>query len=262
MKGHRLFCLALLVLLLAAPAAQAYPRPGQSTSRSVLPYPSIVALLLQAARDPPKIVQQSAFHAPTGPGNPLTHSASTLPPWQINRTPPSDLPDPNLNAPTGLQQSNLEPSYKEVDLDYAAPGDTLAYTVHIINSGDATSAYLWDPIPWVADFVPGSEWASSGSISFNPVDGTIEWLGDVPAGGEVQAGFEVVVSHLAAAGQPIINTAWIWDYGPGIWHERPTTTIGDTPFTGYDNTGKTLVDTCHSWECEWFECATLCDEIT
>jgi uncharacterized repeat protein (TIGR01451 family) len=262
MKGHRLFCLALLVLLLAAPAAQAYPRPGQPPQRNALLHHSIAALLLRVARDPPKIVQHPGFHAPPGLENPLTHSASTLPPWQINRAPPPGLLDPNLIESVGPAQSNLEPSYKEVDLDHAAPGDTLAYTVHIINSGDATSAYLWDPIPWVADFVPGSEWASSGTISFNPVDGTIEWLGDVPAGGEVQAGFEVVLSHLAAAGQPIINTAWIYDYGPGIWHERPTTTIGETPFTGYDNTGKTLVDTCDSWECEWFECATVCDEVT
>jgi uncharacterized repeat protein (TIGR01451 family) len=173
-------------------------------------------------------------------------------------------------AASPLQPSDLSPSYKEVNLDHAAPGDTVEYTIHVVNEGSATTAYLADYIPWVLDFVPGSEWASSGDVSFNSDEGAIEWLGDVPAGGEVQVGFEATVSRLAAAGQPIVNVAGIYDYGTGAWHYPDATTIATTTFTGYDNAGKIAVDggwgggegeSCGSWECEWYECADPCEVL-
>ena len=163
-----------------------------------------------------------------------------------------------------LLQSDLSPSYKEVSPDHAAPGDTVEYTIHIVNAGySATTAYLIDYIPWVLDYVPGSEGASSGDVWFNPEEGAIEWVGDVPAGGEVWVVFEVVVSRLAAAGQPIENVAWIYDYDSGDWYDPDATTIATTTFTGFDTFGKLPIDSCWSWECEWYECADAdpCEEM-
>lgn len=153
----------------------------------------------------------------------------------------------------------LEP-VKEVNLDYAAPGNTLEYTIHIVNEGLTTTAHLTDVILSVLDHVPDSEWASSGEVWFDPDEDAINWFGEVPASGEVQISFEATVSRRAAVGQPIVNVAWIYDEGTGEEYELDVTTIVSTPFTGYDNAGWLPIDSCLFWECQWYECADPCEE--
>jgi uncharacterized repeat protein (TIGR01451 family) len=166
---------------------------------------------------------------------------------------------PIITAETHITTPTLKPSIG-VNLDRAAPGDTLEYTIHIVNEGLTTTAYLADYIPTALDYAPGSVWASSGVAGFDPDDGVINWFGEVSTGGEVQVGFEATVSHRAAAGQPIVNVAWIYDEVTGDEHELDVTTIVSTSFKGYDNVGKLAVDTCWNWECEWYECSDPCDD--
>lgn len=175
--------------------------------------------------------------------------------------------EPAVNDP---EQSDLSPSFKSVSADHAAPGDLLEYTIQIINAGPLpTLASLEDVIPETLDFVPGSEWASSGFVWF--ADGVLQWEGEVlPLPDEVQVTFSATVNPVAAAGQPIVNHVVIWDLGSGMFFDREAITIGTTHFTGLDNPGKTAVDGggigsggyCGPWECLWFECNDPCNEFT
>ena len=175
---------------------------------------------------------------------------------------------PGATAP---EQSDLSPSHKLVSADFAAPGDTLEYTINIINAGSESAflASLEDVIPETLDFVEGSEWASSGVVWF--ADGILQWEGEVPPlGGEVQVRFHATVNPLAAAGQPIVNRATLYDWGTPGQFPLEATTIGTTHFTGFDNPGKIAVDGggiggeggCGPWECMWYECSDPCDEWT
>lgn len=177
-------------------------------------------------------------------------------------------------TPTGVsdpEQSDLSPSLKLVSAEYAAPGDILEYMFEIFNVGiDPTFASLEDELPEGLDFVQGSEWASSGFVSF--ADGSLYWEGDVfPLAPAVQVGFEATVNPLAAAGQPIVNHALLQDIATGGIFPLDATTIGTTHFTGLDNPGKIAVDGggigggeggCGPWECMWYECTDPCDEWT
>lgn len=165
-----------------------------------------------------------------------------------------------VTAETHITTPTLEPSI-EVNLDRAAPGDILEYTIYIVNEGSATIPYLVDYIPSVLDYVPGSAWASSGEVWFDPEEGTINWFGEVPAGGEVQVSFEATVSRRAVVGQPIVNEALLVDEVTGDEYDLHVTTIVDTSFKGYDNVGKLAVDSCWFWECWEYECTDPCEEM-
>lgn len=176
--------------------------------------------------------------------------------------PPTTAAYPAIDA--GLQQFNLSAT-KTVNLARAAPGDTLEYTIQLVNeTPDVVPALVDDPIPSVLDFVLGSEWASAGTVVFQ--DGSIHWDGDILPGGEVEIGFAATVSRLAIAGQPITNTASIIDGSGGGMEQRSATTIAETSFTGYDNTGKTAIDSmcemgagCGARECLEYECSDECE---
>lgn len=258
--GTARFLLAVMILMLAfPPLARAAPRPAEpagTTSPDPMEHRFAVT-----APSPPAFPDAIVHHGETSTSQRNEHNRVYR--MLHQQTGPSKAPElaaSQTSAPSP-EQSNLSPSYKEVSPEYAGPGDTLVYMIHIVNAGDLTSAYLYDPLPWVTDFVPGSEWASSGDVWFNPTEGAIEWQGDVLGGGEVQVSFKVTLSYLAAAGQPIVNTAYIYDYSTGDWFDRPGTSIGLSPFSGYDNSGKTAVDSCYAWECDWFECADPCEEM-
>jgi uncharacterized repeat protein (TIGR01451 family) len=83
------------------------------------------------------------------------------------------------SAATTVMGPDLTNWSKTVDKVMALPGDTLAYTITLRNSGPVTAsnASLVDPIPAHTTYVPGS--ATGGAVYNSGLD-QIEWVGDVP----------------------------------------------------------------------------------
>ena len=95
----------------------------------------------------------------------------------------------------------------------AMPGDTVTYTVDIINGGvaDSTATTMVDPIPAGMTYVAASCTATSGTCTYNGTDDQVEWSGTVAVGATETITFEVTVDSGAACGTPILNTATIDD---------------------------------------------------
>lgn len=104
--------------------------------------------------------------------------------------------------------SDFSSSSKAVDMAEASPGETLAYTLKIVNSGsDAASGTV------VTDRLNGNlenpANISSGGV-YDPGAGTVTWsLGSVPAGGQVSLSFTADIAPSAPAGTVIENSASI-----------------------------------------------------
>ena len=61
---------------------------------------------------------------------------------------------------------------KRVAADKVNPGDVIFYTINYVNSGDeeATNAFLDDPIPKGAVYIPGSAFGKDADVTFS-IDG-------------------------------------------------------------------------------------------
>jgi len=118
---------------------------------------------------------------------------------------------------------NLSTSAKQVDKSTAEPGDTLAYTITLSNTGaaDASTVSVKDPIPANTTYVPGSASATSGTIT--DTEG-IQWTGSVAANGSVAITFQVAIDTDLTEPMAIVNTATI-DDGVNPAFERRAVTI-------------------------------------
>jgi uncharacterized repeat protein (TIGR01451 family) len=94
----------------------------------------------------------------------------------------------------------------EVDQPLAVPGNTLRYTIRIINfSDDVLPAAMTDTLPMNATYDTGSLWASAGEWGL--VGDMITWTVELAASDIVSLTFTVTVDPLAADGSRIAHTA-------------------------------------------------------
>ena len=82
-------------------------------------------------------------------------------------------------ALTTIEGPSLVQSTKKVDKKQAIAGDTLTYSIYLVNKSteyDATGLQLFDPIPAHATFVNGS---ATGGCFYNSAEKRIEWSGNL-----------------------------------------------------------------------------------
>ena len=106
--------------------------------------------------------------------------------------------------------SNLSPSYMQVNLYQAAPVGILECTVYVVNTGSATEVEVTAEFLRQMNYIPDSEWASTGKARIDLEEGIVYWDGDVPADDQVAFGFQAIVVSLAA-GQPVFGEVLIYD---------------------------------------------------
>lgn len=85
---------------------------------------------------------------------------------------------------------------KEVDKTKAAPGETLTYTINIVNNGEVklTSVFLADTLPNQVTYISGSTSATKGTIAISITDA---WVGDGLNLGTLEVGQKVSVTFKA-----------------------------------------------------------------
>jgi uncharacterized repeat protein (TIGR01451 family) len=101
-------------------------------------------------------------------------------------------------------EADLSGSYKGISNSTPDPGGTLTYTLLIANAGGSTAFTLTDAIPISTTYVPGSAWASTGTITDVA---SITWSGTVSANVTISATFGVVVDPGIDSPTAIVNTA-------------------------------------------------------
>jgi uncharacterized repeat protein (TIGR01451 family) len=83
-------------------------------------------------------------------------------------------------AATRYRSADLTNTRKDVSLSQVQVGDTVTYTITIINSGGgATSFAATDTLPAALSFVSGSLQAGHGVVSYDPEARQIVWSGDL-----------------------------------------------------------------------------------
>ncbi|MCR4406533.1 MAG: hypothetical protein NUW24_06390 [Anaerolineae bacterium] len=113
-----------------------------------------------------------------------------------------------------VSSPDLTTSTKSVNLTTAEPGDVLAYTIALTNTGNMNaSASLTDTIPANTTLIEGSLSATAGNTSYNPGNRTISWNGTVPglSAAPVLVTFRARVDFPLDNGTLITNTAFIDD---------------------------------------------------
>jgi len=87
--------------------------------------------------------------------------------------------------------------------EWVETGEPFPYSIEIQSTSDIPANLLQDPIPDGAYYVPGSAWASSGSVNYS--EGIVTWEGDISSGVPITITFDVTPT--ATACQPITNSA-------------------------------------------------------
>ncbi len=100
----------------------------------------------------------------------------------------------------------LAGSYKSASQNMLAPGETLTFTIKLINSGTEDALVdVTDPVPAELSYIPGS---SGGS--YNPGTKTLSWNDvTVPSKDEVSLSFAVTMAAQVNVRTKVINTATI-----------------------------------------------------
>ncbi len=112
----------------------------------------------------------------------------------------------------------LDNSYKSVSNPRPAPGDSLTYTIRLINPGPVLSSVrVTDTLPMNATLMNGSVNASSGSWGVN--GGAITWTGSVSTSISITLTYVMTTSSAITLPMAIVNTALI-DDGLGNVHTR------------------------------------------
>jgi len=132
----------------------------------------------------------------------------------------------------------LETSYKTAPAQ-AVVGDSIAYSVHIINSGDApaAAATLVDPIPTGTTY--NSDVAcSAGACSYNAGLNQIEWTGAISVSAAVTVTFSVDTDGMVC-GNVVVNEATLDD--PELFEDSVVKTASTslvsmtpTPLEGFE----------------------------
>jgi uncharacterized repeat protein (TIGR01451 family) len=110
---------------------------------------------------------------------------------------------------------DFSPSTKRASQPVSGAGETLTYTLTLLNIGAAaSSAHITDTLPAEVQYL-GNLWASAGTGLY--AGGTITWTGSVPPDTPVTIGFNVAVSTSITSPRLVINTALIDDGFGHIW---------------------------------------------
>ena len=147
-------------------------------------------------------------------------------------------------ATTDIEAPVLTGSYKYVTPQVVSPGDTLTFTVFMLNTGsaDAVGVTLYDPIPDYATYVADSV---TGGATYNASQDRVEWEGTIAAGGSTTVTFQVTADQ-TTRGLPIINQATIshpWAYTTDEYATAGVLTGADILVVEDDYTGTDMRDT-------------------
>ncbi|MBI2953768.1 MAG: DUF11 domain-containing protein [Chloroflexi bacterium] len=100
---------------------------------------------------------------------------------------------------------NISTSSKSARPTVVAPGDTVTYTIRLVNTGNYNaSASLTDPLPSQLNYVNGSASATSGIATYN--SGAIRWTGDVTVVSPVTITFRAT-AKVGLRDDTVVNTA-------------------------------------------------------
>ncbi|MFN8485679.1 MAG: S8 family serine peptidase [Anaerolineae bacterium] len=93
------------------------------------------------------------------------------------------------------------------DRSVAADGDTLTYSIRVVNRSPNRRAavYLYNPVPAHATLIPDSVQGATTA------DNRVLWNGSLAPGGEVNIRYKVTLDHGLAPGTAIVNSAWVGD---------------------------------------------------
>jgi uncharacterized repeat protein (TIGR01451 family) len=129
----------------------------------------------------------------------------------------------NYQRSGSLIQGTLTASSKHVSPTNADPGQTVAYTLSLENSGPALSGVIMtDTLPAGISY-QGGLWASSGSYQEN--GGVITWSGDVNAADPVTIFFKATIDVQISDPQFIVNSALIDDGNRNILERKAAVVI-------------------------------------
>ncbi|TAA74825.1 MAG: conserved repeat domain-containing protein, partial [Candidatus Electronema aureum] len=132
---------------------------------------------------------------------------------------------------------------KTVDKTASSPGDTLTYTLTLVNngSGAATGVLVTDPIPTYTSYVPASVTTNQGTASFDPVGNRVRFdLGDVNGGTTVTMSFKVLVNSTMPAGATDVpNTATASASNHGSRQATASSTVTAAPLLTIQKSGAT-----------------------
>ncbi|MCL5962710.1 MAG: hypothetical protein M1358_25935, partial [Chloroflexi bacterium] len=128
----------------------------------------------------------------------------------------------------GSSAPNLATSQKTASESHVRPGQTITYTVAIINSGDSdANVVMTDPLPIEITYVPGSATSSSGSAPTYS-SGALGWTGTVSAARSVAVTFRATLDPSTVEGQVVTNSAAI-DFGTGTIVDVSTSITASIP---------------------------------
>ncbi|MCL7453320.1 MAG: DUF11 domain-containing protein, partial [Anaerolineae bacterium] len=112
-------------------------------------------------------------------------------------------------ATTRVNAPSLSPSTMLASPRTTVPREALVYTLQLSNNGTrAAQASLSDPVPLNTEYIPGSAWASTGTLT-DSAD-LVSWNGTIAPGGSVTLKI-LVVPEPSAAASYVLNRAIISD---------------------------------------------------
>jgi uncharacterized repeat protein (TIGR01451 family) len=111
----------------------------------------------------------------------------------------------------GQARANLTQSSKRIPQTPVAPGDVIAYTITLDNSGDqtASSVTLLDTLPAEMSYVVGSLTYASGVGSYVSATHQIAWTGEVVGGTQVPVQYQTRADDTLSAYTLLTNNAII-----------------------------------------------------
>ncbi|HSJ54996.1 MAG TPA: hypothetical protein VLC52_14745, partial [Anaerolineae bacterium] len=121
---------------------------------------------------------------------------------------------------------DLTSSSVSASTNHCSAGDTVAYTIHVRNTGalPASQVVVTDPLPANASYV-GSPTTSQGVVQgTNPL---VVAVGDVAAGGDVTISFQVAAGSPSQTCWFLSNQATIAAAGEDSILRRAVTSVGD-----------------------------------
>jgi uncharacterized repeat protein (TIGR01451 family) len=130
----------------------------------------------------------------------------------------------NYQRTGSILQGSLRSSQVSVLPTLVGPGDTLAYTILLRNSGETLpSVQVTSTLPAEVTYL-GDLWASSGS--YGEASGVITWTGAVTAGVPITITYSATVDGGLTDPTAIVNPVLL-DDGLGNVDERPAVSIAN-----------------------------------